>query len=361
MDERWKETESVFVLDVSRCLLGQQVHIAGIIEKRDKFGDGVYGVWLRDITGTVLIIIEPATDPICEEWNPNSVWVGTRVRIAGRIGENSKKIRVLNRITSIEVLGSPENKALSELDAEMREYASSMLMSRMCRGVSEFLRRNRFTEFVSRVISNHWPAEGLEPMQVVYPGFGSPAILIPSPSSQIVEFLTTTLIPRAFTVSTSFTQSYRFSHSASETLVIVAKATDLDLDGYIDLLKEVSERILKQLVDEGRSFSVLNGIWPHLIDGVDRNDIQLTNDLNLIQFSANIPVIGKNWDTHIDSVLQLLDRDKNILMEGTREQLADRVWISSFTVYPSQFLGLIERAPSRLLQNLMRLYDGRRY
>ena len=293
------------------------------------------------------------------KWNPKSIWVGTKIKISGQIEENSKKERVLKKISHIQVLVSPE-MSLSELDAEWREHASGMLMSRICNKVSEIMLSNHFIEFAARVISNHWNDDGLEPMQVVYPGFGSPVVLIPSPSAQIVDFLTTTLISRAFTISKSFTQSYRFSNSSSEITVIIAKATDVKLDAHIQLFKELSEKILRPFIERPKSFTILNGVWPDIIDEVSSSEKQLKEDLNLVKFSANIPVIGKNWDAHIYTVLHLLDRDKNILAEGTRESLSNDVEISTLTIYPSQFLDLIKKAPRRQLQNLMRLYDGKK-
>lgn len=359
MNESRKEIKPIFILDIPKYSIGDRIIIVGIVEKRKKFQNSQEGVWLRDITGKILIIID-TIGPLAYNLDPKSIWVGTRIRVSGQLAENSRKIRVLKKVSNIEVLVSPETK-LSELDAEMREQASRMLMSRICYKASEIMRDYNFIEFESSVISNRWNDDGLEPLQVVFPGFGSPAVLIPSPSPQIVEFLTITLIPRAFTISTSFTQSYRFSNSAADTCVIVAKATDLDLDNQIQLLKKLSEKILKQFIEEVQSFSILNGVWPNAIDGMYRNEKQLTDDLNLVKFSANIPVIGENWDAHIAIILQLLDKDKNILAEGARELLANEVVISSLTIYPSQFLGLIEKAPRRQLQNLMRLYDGKRY
>ena len=347
-----EESKHIFILDILKHSIGQKVTLIGRVEKKKRFKKGLEGVWIKDITGVVLIIIN-------SDIKPENIRVMTHIRISGQIQENRKKVRIINNVSSIEVLLSPDTR-LYELDREMREQTSSMLISRISYEVSRILLNENFIEFRSRVISSHWEEDGFEPLQVVYPGFGSPAVLIPSPSTQIVEFLTTTLLPRAFTISTSFTQSYRFPNGSAEICVIVLKATNLDLNEQIRLLKKISVALLAQITEEVKSFALLEGEWPVTIEQISSEDRQLSCDLNLITCSANMPVISKNWNAHINVVLHLLDKDKNLLAEGQREQLTHDIEISTITIYPSQFLGLIEKDPRRQLQNLMRLHNVRR-
>ncbi len=360
MNEIQEKKNITFIFDLPKYPISEQVVICGTIEKQKTLKKGIKGVWLKDITGKLLCIIDTKKDPIAPKLNLKDLWFGTRIKITGQLAENSREELILKNINDIQVLFSPRTTKLSELAPEIREQASKVLISRVCRIVSELMLANHFIEFSSRVISKYWDDEGLEPMQVLYPGFGSPAFLIPSPSAQIVEILITALISRAFTISTSFTQTYRFPNSPSEMCVIVAKATDLDIDNQIKLFQNLSKRILKEFKKNMETFPVIEGVWPNTIEGKNIDNIQLSEELNLVKYSANIPVIGINWDSHISLILHLLDKDGNILAEGARESLPSNVEISTITIYPSQFLGLIEKAQPRQLQNLMRLYDGRR-
>src|SRR5690606_24871082 len=96
------------------------------------------------------------------------------------------------------------------------------------------------------------------------------------------------------------------------------------------------------------------------IDGEQYFEKELKSELTLISFAANIPVIGTNWNSKIDLILQLVDAEKNVLAEGASEIIENDLTISSLTIYPSQFLGLIQKAPFRQLQNLTKLFDGKR-
>jgi len=353
------ESKSIFIIDVPRISIGDEVVITGSIIKKDKFSKNKFGIWIRDITGTILIIIDNSIDPIALHWDQNNIWVNNRIRITGKVGLNSKDSRIINNVSEILVLGTLQTE-ISKLDSEMREQTSRVLMSRICRSASGVLMNTKFTELESNMISHQWAEDGLEPLMVVYPGFGSPAVLITSPAAQLIDFLTATLIPRAFTVSTSFTSSYRFMNGSAETRVIVAKALDLDMEDYVQLLLDISTNILINFYEKIVPIEKLYGEWPDKIDGFDYDQKLFDNELNLVTFEANIPVIGKNWDTRISSITQLLDKEKNILLEGARESLGEKIVISSITIYPSQFLGLIEKAPRRQLQNLIKMYDGKK-
>jgi hypothetical protein len=267
-------------------------------------------------------------------------------------------IRVISSIKKIEVLGTLKSE-FSLLDTELREQASRMLMSRICRRVSKILQDNRFAEFESKLISNRWYEESLEPLQVVYPGFGSPAFLITSPAAQIIDFMTTTIVSRAYTVSSSFTSSYRFKNGSAETKVIIAKSIDLSFEEVELLLTDITYKILNEVNMNNIAIKKYYGEWPDIIDNEKYYEKQLIDDLNIIEFKTNIPVIGKNWNSNIDVILQIVDREKNILAECSKEKIGNNMIINSLIIYPSQFLGLIEKAPIRNLMNLTKIFDGK--
>lgn len=350
-------SKNIFIIDLSRCTIGESVNITGILLKKKIFQNSQKGIWIKDITGTVLNIFEPEVNSDSVQYE--DLKANMRVKITGIVGLNSKGIHIINKISNLEILGTLKTE-LSELDSDMREHAARFLMSRICKNASQYLQANHFTEFESRLISNRWYEDSLEPLQVTFPGFGSPVVLTTSPAAQIIDFLTTTLISRAFTISTSFTSSYRFPNGSAETRVIVAKAMKLNLEEHEQLILNISTKILTAFNQEKLSFSKFLGEWPDKIDNTIYLEKYFDHNLNLVTFTANIPVIGKNWDTRITTIIHLLDKEKNILAEGTRELLGENIVISSLTIYPSQFLGLIEKAPWRQLQNLTKLFDGKK-
>jgi hypothetical protein len=352
-----KPSTNTFIFDVQHCQLGEDIIITGTVIDSKRYQNSIYGVTVKDITGKITCLFENAEITSTETFK--KIIQNVRIRISGKIKLNSKQVRVLSEIDNFEILGNNKSP-LTELDSEYREQASRMLMSRICKKAANFLQLNHFKEFDSRVISNRWYEDSLEPLQVVYPGFGSPAYLITSPAAQVIDFMTTTISHRAFTISTSFTTSYRFPNGSAETKVIVAKAMNLTKEEHKEILKEISNKVLMEFKTEIEPVVEFEGEWPYKIDGVEYFEKQLIGELTLVSFAANIPVIGANWDSKIDIILQLFDRNKNVLAEGTREIIENDLTISSLTIYPSQFLGLIQKAPFRQLQNLTKLFDGKR-
>ncbi len=347
---------NVFIFDIPGCSIGQEIIITGIITDKKPFRNKIVGIVVRDITGKVWCILD------LEKINNDllqCLHINVRIKISGTVELNSKGNRVLTNIKNIDILGAVDSE-FSELDSEMRDQAARMLMSRICKKVSSFLQNNQFIEFESRLISNRWYEDSLEFLQVIYPGFGSPAYLVTSPAAQIIDFMTKTIIPKAYTITTSFTYSFRFTNGSAETKVIVAKAMNLSSEEHEQLMLELSLKILGEFNRTQISSKKYLGEWSKKIDGEEYSNKQLDSDLNLIKFATNIPVIGKNWNSNIDSIIQILDKDKNILVEGSQERLANDLTISSLTIYPSQFLGLIEKAPLRQLSNLTKLFDGKR-
>lgn len=349
----------MFAIDLPKCTIGEFVTITGYVIKKRKF-PSYLSVRIKDITGTILVLLDKNVDLKKPNISQEFFHIGTRIRINGRVSTNNEGVRLLKNITDAEVLGK-HNARLPELDEEMREQASRMLMSRICRNASQFLNKNKFTELETRVISRKWVEKGLEPLRVLYPGFGSNAVLSTSPSAQVMDFLSTTLVKRAFTVSTSFSTTYRFKSGPADLRVIVAKALDLSEKELQEIIWDLSIHILSKIDDRNipsinRSSpkTAIDLKWPHTKDQLLGVGSKIKDPLTLVRYSANMVVEGENWTTEIVSILHLINNNGSILVEGATERLGDDVVISSLTVYPSQFLGFLKKAPIRQLRNIGR-------
>ncbi|HIP34092.1 MAG TPA: hypothetical protein EYG89_05150, partial [Bacteroidia bacterium] len=245
--------ENIFILDIHKYPINSLVTINGLVIKRKKFKKDVEGIWLKDITGVIIVVIDLLNDNVGLKWNPESIWINTRIQVVGNIIKNNRGERVIKKISQIKILQTPTSR-LNELNKEMYEQASKLFMSKIVYRISEIMKKHKFMEFESKVLSNHWDDDSLEPLKVIFPGFGSPIVLVPSPSAQVIEFLIGTLLTRAFTISKSFTQSYRFPNTSSETRVVVIKATDLSLSEQVTLFEEISKKILRDFINQSQTF-----------------------------------------------------------------------------------------------------------
>ncbi len=350
-----EDLKKIFVIDIFRSEINLNVSLTGYIVDKKNYGNGFYGIKVRDITGTVWCNTN-------ERSIYNTVDKNSRINVLGQVCINSKgnKVIVIKSINTSQI----SNIAFSLLDDEMREQSAKMLMARILKKISNLLRDKDYIEFDSKLLSRYLPEdEGLEPLLVKYPGFGMPICLTISPSAQVIEFLQTTL-SKCFTVSTSFCQSHRFPNSSHELKIVMAKSLNVAENDHEKLLIYLAEQVYKNVTTKDAiTMNKYHDTWTSITDVMETNTYFLKDlpyDMNFICFEADIPVIGKQWNTIVKKIYHIVDNKGNILVEGARENISENSTICTVTLYPSQFLNLIQNAPVRQLTNLDRLFNGKR-
>lgn len=334
-----------YIADLDNCKIGDEVIVTGQYLFRRDHKDRVV-IQIRDITGSIYVRVTLEQAVILDRVSRYS-----RVRIKGRVGRSKDgKHPVIAEVNFLQDLGSLK-VPLRDLGPEMREYASRMFVSRVTNSCSALLRDRGFDEFDSKVISSEWVDGGLEPLQVLYPGFGSPASLITSPSAQVMDFLNATGTQRAFTVALSFTSTFRHPNNAAETRVIVAKAVDLSVDGLRSLALATCMSALDRL-DVSLTVppvkEVVDAQWP---GGLLRPDPHST--LTVYQYSSSIPTGGASWHSMLlENVVHVVSITGNILVDASIERIGERT-VGTLAVYPARFLPLIDApSPRRQLSDL---------
>lgn len=334
--------------DVQKCEIDDKVCVTGIVVKKWKRSDGGFGVQIQDLTGLVAISFS-AND---FQYKKEQFLKGKRVRVYASIAINSKDERYLYSVVDVEYL--------EELNQWSREYdimeqESLVLISKICNKIRDRLRDINFVEVSTRVISRFIGDEILEPLLADYPGYGSPAYLTPSPSSQLSEFLAVTLLPRVFTETISITSSYRFPNGATEIPIIMAKAINLSANEEKNIILKISSSIISSLSDKKYKLKIMESEWG---DEVVRNNPYEKDLFIYCTYSSNIPAIGKRWSSVLNTIRRLEDDTGNLLVESAVEIVNEHIKISTITFYPTQYLNWIKKAPKRQLLNLWKLYEG---
>lgn len=347
MDDYQKYT-IVLNCDVKKHVKDDKVCVTGIVNKKWKRPDGGFGIQLQDLTGTVNISF--LTKEICFE--KEQFIKGKRVRLYASVAINNKNERYLQDIAEVEFL--------DELNQWTREYdiieqESLVLISKICNRICTRLTDLNFIEVNTRIISRYIGDEILEPLLADYPGYGSPAYLTPSPSSQLSEFLAVTLLPRVFTQTVSITSSYRFPNGATEIPIIMAKAINLSSTKEKEIILKTSSSIISSLSDRKYKLKIMEDEWG---DEVVRNNSYDKDLFIYCTYSSNIPAIGKRWSSVLSTIRRLEDDQGNLLAESAVETINERIKISTITFYPTQYLNWIKKAPKRQLLNLWQLYGG---
>ncbi|MHC8609904.1 hypothetical protein ACW4FP_19880 (plasmid) [Paenarthrobacter ureafaciens] len=301
-----------------------EVTVTGYVKSVRKFTEH-FGVWIRDAFGDILLRIERAPD---SDVKPPKK--GDRLRVEGRISTNDKGEPVVCVRELPELLGNSA-AVISELSDAMRDQAAKMLVAQAVRHTTAFLLSENFVEFESRVISTQWSGTGLEPMKVIYPGFGCPVPLTTSPAAQVVDFINTVGVRRAFTSTISFSTTYRFPEGSSDLRVIVGRVAGIQTEKLQSMLTRLIQYVLAHLNPEG--FAAQN--------------------------SPGSPASRTAWTSFdykdqkgLVKVMQVLLDNGFPVVESFAEELGDHDNLHGFTVYPDQFVSLLAAMPARNLRDL---------
>lgn len=335
--------------DVQKCNGNEYICVTGIVTKKWKRLDGGFGLQIQDLTGFVSISFAPGDNRFGKEQFQN----GKRVRLYANVAVDSKNDRrYLHEVKNVEFL-EEMNQWSRELD--MIEQESLVLISKICNRIRKRLAETNFVEVNTRIISRSVGDEILEPLHADYPGYGSPAYLSPSPSSQLSEFLAVTLLPKVFTETKSITSSYRFPNGSTEIPIIMAKAINLDPNDERDIILKTSSNIISSLSDERYKLKIMEDEWS---EEIARNNPYEKDLFIYCTYSANIPSIGRKWNSVVNTIRRLEDDSGNLLAESAVETINEHIRISTITFYPTQYLNWIKKAPKRQLLNLWKMYDG---
>ena len=329
--------------DLKSLISKTKVRITGIVSKKSRPPRRII-VSIKDITGNVIVSVdkERVKDQVA------LLKVGKRVRIYGSVAKDQQGNNIISdvdRIESIVEIGSSDS-------IDVFDQEALLLTSRISNQIRKELEKNEFQEITTRVISRYLGEEILEPLLVNFPGFGTEAYLSPSPSSQLSEFLTVTLLPKVFTETVSFTTNYRFRNASSEMPLIMAKAINMQPKDEQDLISNITRSIIKELLNQKLIIKTETSDWTETIE-------TCTNSVYTYGiFNANIPVVGQKWNSIVETIIRLTDDEGNILVEGTHEVISENATLSTFSFYPTQYLNIVQKAPRRVLQNLWNVYDG---
>lgn len=336
-----------FSNNVQACESGEKVCVTGIISKRWN-KKGRLGIEIKDITGTVRISFSDRID----KFNKETFQIGKRVRVHATVVLDREGNICLNRVEKAEIL-EEINQLNKELD--IFEQESLVALSKICNKIKSYLENTNFVEVNTRVISRYLGEEILEPLLADYPGFGTSAFLTPSPSSQLSEFLAVTLLPKVFTETVSITTTYRFRGGATEMPIIMAKAINLSEKEEKDIVLKVSNNIINTLSGKGFQLDIVKREWSDelVIDKKSESGVFIYGI-----YSANIPSVGRKWNSVVHTIRRLEDDKGNLLVESATESINEHTDITTVTFYPSQYLNWSSNAPKRQLLNLWKIYDG---
>lgn len=267
------------------AILGRPACFTGLITRRNKRKTTLF-LDLVDGTGKIQALL-----PRGESETLWEAAIGfserSRVAITGRVvrsatGQTSVEISsITEHPVSAGARGARRGGSLGADVAEERP-PTALYLARLENHFRHAIQEHGFTEVSMRLISASSPVGGVEPLRVIYDGYGSAFFLAPSPVPQLVREIIDTPYDRLFSVSRCITQTYRDPHVSVESVILAGVASDLDITTVLALCHELAADLYQSdrtapIRDLAGALSQSSLPWPPPVEYsvVDKPELQL--------------------------------------------------------------------------------------
>lgn len=137
---------------------------------------------------------------------------------------------------------------------------SQVYAARLKRIVREYYQHADYAEIATRLISSiPPPSPGVYPLRVLYPGYGAPFYITPSPAPQLIDALTSTAYDQLFTVARCFTQVYRDPQVSVESVIV----TSIKRKEGIQPLLVFADQMVRELLLRPETRTAHKSDWPN--------------------------------------------------------------------------------------------------
>lgn len=222
--------------------------VQGLITGLRKHG-GIVFVTVRDITDSIQVVLRK-NHLAAESWNEISNWnILDSVFAEGpvdrtRSGELSIFAEATGSLTSTVrgINGAPDE------DYSNLTLARQFFLAQLRNKASSWMRERGFLEFSPLYLSASTEFEHLEPLEVVFPGWGGKSYLIASPVHQLQSALMAAR-DRVFCVSRVFSSMVRDGYTSAESQILCLQL----FNPQDDELKNLAEGLIKHLFKDLRT------------------------------------------------------------------------------------------------------------
>ncbi|MET8267206.1 OB-fold nucleic acid binding domain-containing protein [Micromonospora arida] len=330
------------------------VRLTGLLT-RVRLHGGVAFLDFRDVTGAIQVVAERRLFP-AEAWGLiKGLITPTRVSVSGWAGR-TRNGRVAVFVREVPAaLGSSLEQPLSQAAPDYAQTGMQMFLARLRNKASEFFRSVGYLEIEPKLISATWPSPGLEPLRVQYQGFGFPAFLAPSPSSQLLDALIATGAKRVFAVSRCFTTTFRDEKSSAESLILSAKEVGEPEGNQYDTIRRAVLHVFGDFQTLPEGYYQAADDWHSRT--LDWGGPSLHEPVATPTFETYLNPAGTlsaPSSTQISRLFRLVWPKRRVIAEGCRERLEVGLPVTSTTLHLERMVSLLRDVPVRHIGHLGR-------
>ena len=326
--------------------------LRGLITKVRDMGKIIF-FDLRDATGLVQLLGNRRNIPE-EEWESvQKIKPGMRVWVAGSIGRTKagQATVFLNRAPQLKDLTF--ESSVGSATPEYAQVGNQMFVARLRNRAAEFWREQGYLEIEPKYISTRWSSQGVEPLQIVYPGFGASAYLAPTPATQLLEALVVTGADAVFATGRLFSTTFRDEKSSAESLIVSARTIGPSHPQHLQLAKQCVEFTFGNL--ETFPEAGLAGLneWREVqLTGERDNSRSQTVIVPTLEIYEMPTFVRAESQGKILTLFRLVWPPSRTIAEGATEQIGDDLILASTTVHIERMASLLRDLPVRQIRNL---------
>lgn len=182
-----------------------------------------------------------------ENWDSaRTLRIGDTVRIKGVTTTGLDQADIIcssaQKLSNLKIVGTRITASKDSISAVTQVY-----VARLKHALAMTLRESGYSEIDTRMISSAPPfSGGVYPLKIHYDGYGGQFHISPTPVPQLIRFASRTTFDSLFSISRSFTQTYRDPVASVESVIISIFKRGL---GIGDCLEFANAQILKILID----------------------------------------------------------------------------------------------------------------
>ena len=273
---------------------------------------------------------------------------GTVVR---RRGKDAPSILVKD--TKVVLLRSPAKKTTGEPDQGV--VATQFFLAAIRRIAEAYFIRERFEQFEPSFLTSSKSASQIEPLAIIFPGYGGSSYLAPSPAPQLMEAILVSSNPRVFCVSRCFSGSIRDGYTSAESLILCAHQLDASLDQMCILAQGAVKAVFHQYATRPKLSApkeqqwLETSAWP--VKERDWSDLELTvQEPEIHRYRAH----PASSNERAQSIFRVCWPTDVVLAEGHTELVDGRVPLGGITIHLERMVPLLRDVTLRRLRQIVR-------
>jgi len=311
---------------------------------------------IHDGTGSIQVAARPPEISTEDLKKCNNIKPYDRLRVKGNISHFKQRdgsaVTTLF-LSEIPLVRSGDKASSTErdlLEHDIDNVGTQLFLARIRARGASFFRDTGFLDLETRSISVAWPEEGVRPLRIDYPGYGTPVFLVPSPRTQLLKAIILTGRDRVFSTSKCFSPTYRDRLVSAESPFISALWLNADFESLIDCAEKAVRFVFDDISTTPSEMHLLQPQWKRIPSNWPPTP-GLTN-IQVPEIHIYKDFVGDNVPSErIRSVFRLCWPPDILIAEGADEVLHDTATTGTIAIHLERLTAVV-KGSRRQVQDL---------